>query len=76
MKKCPIQFFNIPLITESAIRQMLRKLDVSKATYLDQRLHRLLKLSAGVISSSITYINNCSIIEGVFSDQWKSVKVL
>ena len=67
--------FNIPLITESETRKMLTNLDVSKATGLDQIGPKLLKLSADVISSSITHIINCSISQGVFPDQWKSAKV-
>ena len=54
---------------------MLINLDVSKATGLDQIGPRLLKLSAEVISSSLTNVINCSIKQGIFPDQWKCAKV-
>ena len=70
-----LMIFNIPLIIESASRKMLRNLDVTKATVLNQIGPRLLKLSADVISSSITNINNCNITKVVLPDQWKSAKI-
>ncbi|WAR04353.1 hypothetical protein MAR_019722 [Mya arenaria] len=57
-------YFHIPLITESQTRKMLNNLDVSKATGLDQIGPTLLKLSADVISNSLTYVINCSIKQG------------
>ena len=59
-------FFHIPIITESQMHKMLTILDVSKATGIDQFGTRLLKLSADVISKSITYGINYSIKQGVF----------
>ena len=54
---------------------MLHNLDISKATGLDQLGPRLLKMSAGVIASTITRIINLSIKNGVFPDTWKHAKV-
>ena len=54
---------------------MLKSLDISKATGLDQIGPKLLKLSADEIYSSVTHIINCSIMQDMFPDKWKTAKV-
>ena len=68
-------YFNIPLITEEQTRKMLVNLDTSKSTGLDQIGPKLLKLSANIISTSITNVINCSLRQGIFPDIWKNAKV-
>ena len=58
--------FALPEIDEIFVFKYLSTLDVSKATGLDGTGPKLLKLSSGIITESITYIVNKCILNGQF----------
>ena len=55
--------------------KFLSTLDISKATGLDGIGPKLLKISSGIITKSITYIVNNCIRSGKFPTSWKLAKV-
>ena len=63
--------FTIKSTTTSKVFHLLSKLSETKATGLDNISSKLLKISASVISASITVIFNTSISTGIFPDEWK-----
>ena len=67
--------FDLPEIDEKFVFNFLSTLDVSKSTGLDGIGPRLLKLSSGVITKSLTFIVRKSIENGVFPLSWKQAKV-
>ena len=67
--------FELPEIDENFVFRYLSTLDVSKATGLDGIGPKMLKLSSGIITKSITYIVNKCILYGHFPDSWKQAKV-
>ena len=58
-------FFEFPEIDENFVFKYVSTLDVSKATSLDGIGPKLLKLSSGIITKSITNIMHKFIIRGV-----------
>ena len=58
--------FELPAIEENFVFKYLSTLDTSKATGLDGIGPRLLKLSSGIITKSITYTVNKCITNGIF----------
>ena len=69
-------WFNIPLITNSEVSDYLLNLDVTKSTGLDQISPYILKLSTQIITPSITYLINQSILTGVFPSDLKIARVM
>ena len=67
--------FKIPRLEVNKVENILKSLDISKATGTDNIGPRLLKVAASVIADSITFICNCSIQNSVFPDKWKDAKV-
>jgi hypothetical protein len=67
--------FTIPFIKENDVLNFLRKLDITKATGLDGLSPKLLRLSANVISTSITKLINYCIINSTFPYSLKHAKV-
>ena len=67
--------FTIKSTTTSKVFHLLSKLSETKATGLDNISSKLLKISASVISASITVIFNTSISTGIFPDEWKLARV-
>ena len=67
--------FKLPEIDENFVFRYLSTLDVSKATGLDGIGPKMLKLSSGIITKSITYIVNKCILYGHFPDSWKQAKL-
>ena len=67
--------FDLPEIDENFVFNFLSTLDISKSTGLDGIGPRLLKLSSGVITKSLTFIVRKSIENGVFPLSWKQAKV-
>ena len=66
----------MPEIDENFVFRYLSTLAVSKATGLDGIGPKMLKLSSGIITKSITYIvNKCILYNGHFPDSWKQAKV-
>ena len=65
-QKIPEMIFELPAIEENVVFKYLSTLDTSKATGLDGIGPRLLKLSSGIITKSITYIANRCISNGIF----------
>ena len=51
------------------------KLSKKKAIGLDGISSQFIKISAPVIVASITEILNCSILTGIFPDEWKAARV-
>ena len=68
--------FEIPLITEMEVKKALKSLDESKATGNDLLAAKYLKLASNGLACHLSEIINTSITKGVFSDLWKSAKVL
>ena len=64
-------FCSIPEITSSFVRNFLVNLDVTKATGLDCIGPKLLKIALDVLSPSITYPVNKSLLSGIFPQTWK-----
>ena len=60
--------FSIPQVSSSFIQQQLQNLKVNKATGLDDRRAKYLKLSAPVISQPLATILNVSIANGIYPD--------
>ena len=67
--------FDLPEIDENFVFNFLSTLDISISTGLDGIGPRLLKLSSGVITKSLTFIVRKSIENGVFPLSWKQAKV-
>ena len=68
-------FFSIPEITSSFVRNFLVNLDVTKATGLDCIGPKLLKIAPDVLSPSITYLVNKSLLSDIFPQPWKESKI-
>ncbi len=58
------------------IEQLLKGLDVSKATGPDEISARMLKATSESIALSLTSLFNLSIIKGHFPKLWKSARVV
>lgn len=58
------------------MRQLLKKLDVKKATVFDNIPLNLLKLEADIAELSLTHIFNESICAGIFPSELKLAKVM
>ena len=67
--------FDLPKVNENFVYNFLSTLNVSKSTGFDGIGPRLLKLSAGVITQSLTVIVNKCVENGVFPSSWKQAKV-
>lgn len=67
--------FDLPDIDENFVHRFLSSLDTTKATGLDGIGAKLLKLSSGVISKSITFIAKKCIQCCRFPTVWKQAKV-
>ncbi|MEW8542134.1 MAG: endonuclease/exonuclease/phosphatase family protein, partial [Candidatus Thiodiazotropha sp.] len=67
--------FDLPNIDQNFVYSFLSTLDTSKATGLDGIGPKLLKLSSGVISTSIAYIVQKCIETCEFPTLWKQAKV-
>ena len=67
--------FNIPLITEKDVRQIIDKLSSNKATGPDGMNVRTLKLISPVFARPLTKLLNLSISSGKFPTEWKTAKV-
>jgi hypothetical protein len=63
-----LKYFNVTRLLES--------INSNKATGLDGIPGRILKLSADVVSPSLTKIFNQCLIQGVYPDDWKIAKVV
>ena len=68
-------FFNIPNISIAKVSTMLRNLDITKSTGLDNIGPRLLKLSAQSIAPIISFMINYSLNTSTFPSIWKEAKV-
>jgi hypothetical protein len=55
---------------------LFETINSNKATDLDGIPGRILKLSADVVSPSLTKIFNLSLIQGIYPDDWKIAKVV
>ena len=67
--------FQLSEIKSSRVLKLLLKLDVSKATGLDQISNTILKLAGPVICNQLTDLFNLSVKSGVFPNDWKLAKV-
>ena len=63
--------FHSRIPTVGEVRNLLRKLDVRKATGLDKIPCKLLKVAAEIVAPSLTKIYQPSIITGIFPSEWK-----
>ena len=63
--------FHSRIPTVGEVRNLLRKLDVRKATGLDKIPCKLLKVAADIVAPSLTKIYKPSIITGIFPSEWK-----
>lgn len=66
------KFENVP---EESILKQLKKLDIKKATGLDQLHPKFLKMAAEHINRPLAYILNKSLSTGDIPDGWKKAKV-
>ena len=67
--------FSNVLATESEIEHILKGLDINKACGPDQISHRLLKLTAHAITSSLTKLINFSLANCCVPNLWKQANV-
>ena len=67
--------FNISLTNETFVQKFLINLNVNKSTGLDNIGPKILKLAANVLTPSLTFIVNKSILSGKFPSYWKEAKV-
>ena len=67
--------FNIPLITEAETEKLLMKLNVTKATGMDQISPRYLHVAITVMKRHLCKILNTSFTTGIFPALWKQAKV-
>lgn len=67
--------FNISLTNTSFVWNFLTSLNVNKSTGLDNIGPKILKLSANILTPSLTFIVNKSIVSGAFPSSWKEAKV-
>ena len=67
--------FQLSEIKSSRVLKLLLKLDVSKATGLDQISNKILQLAGPVICNQRTDLFNLSVKSGIFPNDWKLAKV-
>ena len=69
--------FSFSNVTVSQVLKQLKKLDINKATGLDNISARLLKLKAGAVhlSTPLTHIFNVSLRTGIVPSKWKISRV-
>ena len=67
--------FSIEPTSSAKVLELMFKLSKKKAIGLDGISSQLIKISAPVIVASITEIFNCSILTGIFPDEWKAARV-
>ena len=67
--------FEFAEIEPSKVLKLLSKLDVTKATGLDQISNKVLKQAAPVIYKQLTELFNLSLKSGEYPDDWKLAKV-
>ena len=67
--------FEFAEIEPSRVLKLLSKLDVTKATGLDQISNKVLKQAAPVIYKQLTELFNLSLKSGEYPDDWKLAKV-
>ena len=67
--------FKIPQVSETYVCKQLNSLNIHKAKGTDDIGPYFFKLAAEIISPSLTYILNRSIMCGVFPDSWKLAHV-
>lgn len=65
------QYINVDNVTSS-----LMNLKTNKSTGLDKIPAKILKLSADIISPSLTYLFNLSLETGIYIDDWKRARVI
>ena len=68
--------FKFSEINPNEVFLQLSKLKLSKSTGVDNIPYRVLKLSAEMITTSLTWIFNFSIKTGIYVDEWKKACVL
>ena len=67
--------FGFPEIDPSRVLNLLLKVDIARATGLDQISNKVLKLAAPIIYRQLTDLFNLSVKSGVFPVDWKLAKV-
>ncbi|KAJ8017557.1 hypothetical protein HOLleu_44948 [Holothuria leucospilota] len=71
----PSQMFFLPHVSEEFVMKEVLSMSPGKSTGLDEIGCKVLKTALPVILSSLTYIINLSLKEGVFPQEWKHAKV-
>ena len=72
----PGNIFKIPPMTEHHMAKLIKDMDVSKATGLDDISAKIIKLSGPYITKVLVQICNRSIETGTFPKPWKMAKVI
>ena len=72
----PVTLFSLSEISEYEVFLLLSNLKTSKSTGMDSIPARVLKISAEIISPSLTWIFNLCIKTGVYIDDWKKAWVV
>ena len=67
--------FILKQTTCAEIFSLINKLPLTKASGLDNISMRLLKEAAPIVTSSLTFIINLSIVTGIVQDEWKHARV-
>ena len=71
----PRSRLDLPSVTPEFVDKEIRNMSTSKATGLDNVSCKILKLGRPAIVSSLTYLINFSLSNGVFPSAWKEAKV-
>jgi hypothetical protein len=75
-KKSESEFTPFKLVTTNHVCCLLSQLAGNKATGLDKISSKVVKIAAPVISDSLTYIFNQSIILCTFPNEWKVARII
>ena len=67
--------FSFKSCSPNEVRKLLEKLDTKKSTGLDNLPSRMLKIAAGVLAPSLTFLFNQSISSGIVPTEWKLARV-
>ena len=70
-----ISTFEFKMISTCEVQSVLKKLKTSKSSGQDKISIKLLKDSTDVSLTYLTHMYNCSLLSGIFPDEWKLARV-
>ena len=67
--------FSFKSCSSNEVRKLLEKLETKKSTGLDNLPSKMLKIAAGVVAPSLTFLFNQLISSGIVPAEWKLARV-